>query len=199
MSGPITWRISLSPSPATRMKRLANSNASSFDFTSTTAQPMTTSFASVNGPSVNLPFESLTVPPLGSRPPVETSVPDFAISSLNFPSSAIFSGVGGALLAGVYSIMKRMGFLLLARGFVSGFMVTSNGDPWNRHRAKKRRGRRRPSSHRCRALLLLDHGEDVAGWIFEPGNQRTAAAEDAFVIGLHLGQVGALEAHAPLT
>src|SRR3954454_21570869 len=44
-----------------------------------------------------------------------------------------------------------------------------------------------------RCSSLLDHGQGVAGWILEPGDQRTALAEDAFVVGRHLGAGVGLE------
>src|SRR5437773_12071421 len=67
-SGPKIWRISVSPSHpgqcflSSSMKRTAPSIASSFDFSSNSAQPPTTSLASVKGPSVTLicPPESRT-------------------------------------------------------------------------------------------------------------------------------------------
>jgi len=43
-------------------------------------------------------------------------------------------------------------------------------------------------------LLLLEHGQDVAGWVFEPGDVRPCSAENAALVVV--GVVVALEVHA---
>src|SRR5439155_26185290 len=83
-------------SPTMPQNRFESSIASSFDFTSTIAQPTTASLASVKGPSV-----TVTWPPLllitvvrGSRAPVATRLPLRKPSSTNAAIFLYSSGVG---------------------------------------------------------------------------------------------------------
>src|SRR5579859_3973693 len=111
MSGrQLTGRIRDSPSPSTLRNRLVHSMASALSRHSISAQPPTSSLASVKGPSttVNLPPFSETMAPseVGEMPPVATMTPALVASSTNLPISSYSSGRGGSV--GVSASLARV-------------------------------------------------------------------------------------------
>ena len=113
-----TCRISISDSSSIGFgQRLTHSIASSFDATSNSQKPATSSLVSVNGPSttVRLSPENLTRAPLllGCRPSPASITPAFTSSSLYFCicSSSSWLGISPASdwSVALTMIMKRIG------------------------------------------------------------------------------------------
>ena len=94
-----------------------NSMASCFDAAWIKAKPPTTSFDSVNGPSITLNFpprgEFARPNALGKQPSVASSLPDFMHSSISFPISSISCWVGGVPsgFGGFIQAQKSHGYL----------------------------------------------------------------------------------------
>src|SRR5215472_3738622 len=92
-----TWRISTS-APPPNGARLSHSTASSIDLTCQSQKPATSSFDSVNGPSitVRLPSAKLTRLPLelAWSPSPASMMPAFTSSSLYFPIFSRISRLG---------------------------------------------------------------------------------------------------------
>src|SRR5688572_27094037 len=91
--------------------------ACSFERASRIAKPPTSSFASVNGPSVTVilspDFRTRAPSALGRHPSVEIRVPSFMLFSISFSIREISSRVGGTLRSTVLKIDRyRMTFLL---------------------------------------------------------------------------------------
>src|SRR5882724_8501455 len=117
------------------MKRVAPSIASSFDFSSKTAYPPTTSLASVKGPSiaVTCPRERRmrVLAAVGESPPLSRIVPALTASSLSFAIASI-SSLGGAPLfsADLTSIMNRMVISPLSLASESNFLGSRQFASW---------------------------------------------------------------------
>jgi hypothetical protein len=102
------------------------------DRTSTKAKLLITSFASAKGPSVMVifpPDDVMWLP--GSSPPVASSTPALASSSMNFPISANISASGGApppLVVNRNRIVVSRSASVLEVGFV-GPICSNSGQP----------------------------------------------------------------------
>src|SRR5215831_1494040 len=120
--GSYTWRISVSPSPATSRKRLTCLIASSLDSVRSKAKPAISSLDSVNGPSftVYFPAERRTRDPfaLGRHPSVASNVPDLKLSSTNAPILVISSCVGG-VPSGLLGLYIHKNFITKAPSYLS--------------------------------------------------------------------------------
>src|SRR5216684_371051 len=129
------------------MKRFAPSIASSFDFSSKTAYPPTTSLASVKGPStvVTCPRERRTrvLAAVGESPPLSRIVPALTASSLSFAIASI-SSLGGAPLfsADLTSIMNRIVISPLSLGSETNFLASrqfESGSTYSTHNCPQNR------------------------------------------------------------
>src|SRR5271165_5790541 len=110
-----------SPSPARAMNRLVHSMASALSRYSISAQPPTSSLASVNGPSstVNSPsrYRTLIASSSGPAAPAVSSTPALVASAMNSPILAMSSGVGGAIGAdGSPRVYERYRMVVLLFG-----------------------------------------------------------------------------------
>src|SRR6266851_2965622 len=134
------------------MKAMAPSSASFFDLYSRTANPPTTSLASVKGPSIarTCPFESRTrvLVAVEASPPLTTIVPALTASSPSFAITSMNPLGGGPWFSECLTIiMNRITtpllciFVFALQGCISGRLrpggqpcstVTSNTSPRNR-------------------------------------------------------------------